>query len=94
MQGDENCISKIYKDIRQSRLCSARLEASSDQMTKGVSTNNQKGRGSGLCLLWGALDKSRHIVPIALLVRVQCFRKVFDYFRARRDEIRFTSDLP
>ena len=26
------------------------------------------------CLLWGGLDKSRYIVPNALLVRVQCFR--------------------
>ena len=88
--------------------------------TKGVPTNNQRGRGSGPCLLLGGLDKSRHIVSTALLVRVQCFRKdlykavegpkhktylprddqwvilstskAFDYFRARRDEIRFTSD--
>ena len=60
-----------------------------------------------------------HIVPTALLVRVQCARKdlykavegpstipivlsmddlstskAFDYFRARRDEFRFTSDPP
>ena len=33
----------------------------------GVLTNNQKGRGSGPCLLWVALDKASHIVPIALL---------------------------
>ena len=38
----------MYIDIRQSRLCSARLEASSGSRTKGVSTNNQRGRGSGL----------------------------------------------
>ena len=43
--------------------------------TKGVPTNDQRGRGSGPCLLWGGLDMSRHIVPTALLVRVQCFRK-------------------
>ena len=38
-------------------------------------TNNQRGRRSGPCRLWGGLDKARHIVPTALLVRVQCFRK-------------------
>ena len=63
---------------------------------------------------------SRHILPNALLVRVQCVRKdlykakvkhktcrplddhwvilsaskAFDYFGARRDEIRFASDPP
>ena len=137
MEGDKNSISNIYKDIRQSRLCSARLEASTGPTTKGVPNNNQRGRGSGPCLLWGGLDKSRHIVPIAWLVRVQCFRKdlymykvvegqstrsvhvqgcrrakyktygplddqwvilstskAFDNFRARWDEIRFTSDPP
>ena len=37
-------------------------------------TNNQSGQRSGPCRRWG-LDKARHIVPTALLVRVQCFRK-------------------
>ena len=73
MQGDKNSISKIYKSISQSRLCSARLEASSGPRTEAVPTNNQMGLGSGHCLLRG-LDKSRHIVPTALLVEVQCFR--------------------
>ena len=37
----------------------------------GLLTNNQMDEGiSWLCLLWGGLDKSRHIVPTALLVRV------------------------
>ena len=44
-------------------------------MAEGVQTNNQRGRRSGPCRLWGGLDKARHIVPTALLVRVQCFRK-------------------
>ena len=44
-------------------------------MVEGVPTNNQRGRGSGPCRLLGGLDKARHIVPTALLVRVQCFRK-------------------
>ena len=57
------------------RLCSARLKASSGLMAEGVPTNNQRGRRSGPCRLWGGLDKARHIVPTALLVRVQCFRK-------------------
>ena len=73
--GDKNSISKIYKDIRQSRAWYVRLEANSGPRTKGVPTNNQRGRGSGPCLLWGGLDMSRHIVSTALLVRVQCFRK-------------------
>ena len=44
-------------------------------MAEVVPTNNQRGRRSGPCRLWGGLDKARHIVPTALLVRVQCFRK-------------------
>ena len=39
------------EDIHQSRLCSARLEASSGPKTKGVPTNNQRGRGSVTSLL-------------------------------------------
>ena len=78
MQGD-NSISKIYKDILQSRLCPCCLEASSGPRTK-VPTNNRRGQGSRPCLLWRGLDKSRHIVPTALLVRVQCFRK--DLYKA------------
>ena len=74
------CNQKIYKDLRQSRLCSSRLEASSGPRTKGVPTNNQRGRGSGPCLLWVGLDKSSYIVPTALLVGVQCFRK--DLYKA------------
>ena len=52
-----------------------RLVASPGPRTKGVPTYNQSGRGSGPCLLWGGLDKSRHIVPTTLLVKVQCFMK-------------------
>ena len=57
------------------RLFSARLEASSGLMAEGVPTNNQRGRISEPCRLWGSLDKARHIVPTALLVRVQRSRK-------------------
>ena len=53
----------------------ARLEASSGLMAEGVPTNNLRGQRSEPCRLWGGLDKARHIVPTALLVRVQCFRK-------------------
>ena len=84
MLGDENSTSKIYKDIRQSRICSARLEASSGPRTKGVPTNNPRGRGSGPCLLWGTLGKSRHIVPGDLLVRVQCLRR--DLYKAVEEQ--------
>ena len=42
---------------------------------KGISIDNQWKGGSGLCTLWGGLDRSLYIVPIALLVRVQYFRK-------------------
>ena len=55
--------------------CASRsLYASSGQKAERVSTNNQGGRGSGPCRLWGILDKARHIVPTALLARVQRFR--------------------
>ena len=94
---------------------------SSGPKAEGVPNNNQRGLGSGPCRLWGGLDKARHKVPIALLVRLQRLRKdlykavkgpstrpivlsmilvipttskAFDYFRARRDEIRFTFDPP
>ena len=50
------------------------LYASSGPKAEGVPTNNQRGRGSGLCRLWGGLDKARHIVKTTLLVRVQRFR--------------------
>ena len=52
-------------------LCPAESELRSD--AEGVSTNNQRGQRSGPCQ--GGLDKARHIVPTALLVRVQCFKK-------------------
>ena len=45
------------------------LHASSGPKAEEVPTNNQRGRGSGPCRLWGGLDKARHIVPIALLVQ-------------------------
>ena len=55
--------------------CATRsLYASSGPKAEGVPTINQRGRRSGPCRLWGGLDKARHIVPTALLVRVQRFR--------------------
>ena len=56
------------------------LYASSGPKAEGVPTNNQRGRGSWPCRLWGGLDKARHIVPTALLVRVQRFRN--DLYKA------------
>ena len=50
------------------------LYASSRPKAEGVPTNNQRGRGSGPCRLWEGIDKTRHIVPTALFVRVQCLR--------------------
>ena len=61
--------------------CATRsLYASSGPKAEGVPTNNQRGRGSGPCRLWGGLDKARHIVPTALLVRVQRFKN--DLYKA------------
>ena len=61
--------------------CATRsLYASSGPKAEGVPTNNQRGRESGPCRLWGGLDKARHIVPTALLVRVQRFRN--DLYKA------------
>ena len=55
--------------------CATRsLYASSGPKEEGVRTNNQMGWGSGLCRLWGGLDKARHIVQTALLVKVQRLR--------------------
>ena len=61
-------------------LATRSLYASSGAKAEGVPTNNQKGRGSGPCRLWRGLDKVRHIVPTALLVRVQRFRS--DLYKA------------
>ena len=55
--------------------CATRsLYVSSGPTTEGVPNNNQRGQGSGSCRLRGGLDKARHIVPTALLVRLQRFR--------------------
>ena len=51
------------------------LYANSGTRAKWVPTNNQRGRGTGPCLIWKGIDKSRHIVPATLLVRVQRSRK-------------------
>ena len=61
--------------------CAARcLYASSGPKAEGVPINNQRGRGSGPCHLLRGLDKARHIVPTALLVRVQRLRN--DMYKA------------
>ena len=63
--------------------CATRsLYASSGTKAEGVPTNNQRGRGSGPCRLWIGLDKARHIVLIALLVRVEGLRN--DMYKAVR----------
>ena len=61
------------------------LYASTGQKAKGVPTNNQRERGSGPCRLWGGLDKARHIVPTAILVRVQRLRN--DLYKAVKGPI-------
>ena len=86
----------IHIRITELNLCLL-LHSNKNSVSKIYPTNNKRGRGSGPCLLWGGLDKSRHIVPTALLVRVQCFRKclsstrsiilsmiIWSYFRCRR----------
>ena len=75
---------KVYQKYQATSIkvgCATRsLYASSGPKAEGVPTNNQRGRGSGPCRLWGGLDKARHIVPTALLVRVQRFRN--DLYKA------------
>ena len=67
-------IPKESSDIRKSRLCSAQFVR--QLRSKGCkSPNNQKGQSSGPCRLCGGLEKVCHVVPTALLVRVQCSRK-------------------
>ena len=47
--------------------CATRsLYASLGPKAEGVPTNNQRGRGSGICRLLGGLGKARHIVQTAL----------------------------
>ena len=75
---------KVYQKYRGTSIkvgCATRsLYASSGPKAEGVPTNNQRGRGSGPCRFWGGLDKARHIVPTALLVRVQRLRN--DLYKA------------
>ena len=47
-------------------------------MAEGVPTYNQRGQRSGPCRLLGGLDKARHIVPTAFLVRVQLQCRAFN----------------
>ena len=44
-------------------------------VAEGVSTDNQRERGSGPCCLRGGVDKACHIDQSAFSVRVQDFRK-------------------
>ena len=57
---------KVYQKYLATSIkvgCATRsLYASSGPKAEGVPTNNQRGRGSGPCRLWGGLDKARHIV--------------------------------
>ena len=60
----------MYDHFESSYTCATRsLYASSGPKAKGVPTNNQRGRGSGLCRLWGGLDKARHIAQTASVQR-------------------------
>ena len=83
---------KVYQKYLVTSIevgCATRsLYASSGQKAEGVQTNNQKGRGSGPCRLWGGLDKTRHIVPTALLVRVQRFRN--DLYKTCTSDLTYT----
>ena len=69
---------KIYQKYLVTSVkvhCATRsLYATSGPKAEGVPTYNERGRGSGPCHIWGGLDKARHIVPYALLVRMQRFR--------------------
>ena len=62
-------------------VCATRsLYASSGPKAEGVPIKNQRWRGSGPCCLWGGLERARHKVPTALLVRLQRFRN--DLYKA------------
>ena len=72
----------VYKNIEISikKGCATRsLYASSGPKAEGVPTYNQRERWSGPCRLWGGLHKAHHIVPTALLIRVQRLRNLFIY---------------
>ena len=56
------------------RCATRNLYPNSGSKAEGVPTNNQIGLGSGPRCLWGGLDKACHIVPTALLVRMQRLR--------------------
>ena len=54
---------KVYQKYLVTSIkvgCATRsLYASSGPKAEGVPTNNQRGRGSGPCRLWGGLDKAK-----------------------------------
>ena len=75
-------LNSISKNIRTSARAGYAPPVWMRAQVKGLKeTNIQRGRGSGPCLFWGGLDKSRHIVPTAFLVGVQCFRKTVQGYR-------------
>ena len=58
---------KVYQKYLATSIkvgCATRsLYASSGPKAEGVPTNNQRGRGSGPCRLWGGLDKAPSYIP-------------------------------
>ena len=73
--------------------CATRsLYASSGPKAEGVRTNNPRGRGSGPWRLLGGIEKVRHIVPTALLVRVQRLRN--DLYKAVKGPIKHKTYSP
>ena len=70
---------KVYQKYPGTSIkvgCATRsLYASSGPKAEGVPTNNQRGRGSGPCRLWGGLDKARHISILSQTNKVACKRR-------------------
>ena len=54
------------------------LYTSYGQKAVGVPTNKKRVQSSGSCRICGDLDKARHVVLTALLVKVQYLRKRLD----------------
>ena len=85
---------KVYQKYLVTSIkvgCATRsLYASSGPKAEGVPTNNQRGRGSGPCRLWGGLDKARHIVPTACAERHQTWVDMVLYSESTRPENRDT----
>ena len=65
----------VFLNIKLVRIFSSGAYLGEIELEKSAITLKYATDAERIYVLWGGLDKARHIVPTALLVGVQCFRK-------------------